>query len=275
MLNSAAGVMLPSAIAPPMSTIRPGRDAALERERDVRQRADRDEQPVSGVTRSTRKSTACCSTGVAVAWRQHRAVEPALAVDVRGDVASSRTSGRSAPARDRHVRAAGELEHAERVVGRLLERLVAVDGRHAEQLDLGAREREQERDRVVVARVAVEETGDRSSSLRRRSSPGAIVIASISAAVGSDGCAPKREAAIAPAAQARRSASSRVAALEQRDEQAGGERVAGGRAVDGVDLRRLGARHLLPVLEQHRALGAERERDQAVAAARAPRARSG
>ena len=96
--------------------------------------------------------------------------------------------------RDRNVLAADEREHAERVVGRLLERLVAVHGGDADELDLGARQREQERDRVVVAGIAVEDDW--------------IVIArsisSTSAAVGSDGCAPKREAAIAPAAQARR-----------------------------------------------------------------------
>ena len=57
-----------------------------------------------------------------------------------------------------------------------------------------------------------------------------------------------------------------ISALEQRDEQAGREGVARGGAVDGVDLRRLGARHLLPVVEQQRALGAERHRHEAVAA---------
>ena len=57
------------------------------------------------------------------------------------------------------------------------------------------------------------------------------------------------------------------AALEQRDEQAGGERVAGGRAVDGLHRRRRGAGDLLPALEQDGALGAERQRRQAVVAA--------
>ena len=57
-----------------------------------------------------------------------------------------------------------------------------------------------------------------------------------------------------------------VAALEQRDEQARGEGVAGGGAVDDLDLRRRRARHLLAVLEQDRALGAERERDETVGA---------
>ena len=79
-------------------------------------------------------------------------------------------------------------------------------------------------------------------------------IASTSAAAGNDGCAPCREAASAPAAHARRSASS-DSTLEQRNEEAGGERVAGRRSVDGVDLRRSSARHLFPALEEHGALG--------------------
>ena len=90
-------------------------------------------------------------------------------------------------------------------------------------------------------------------------------IASTSSAVGSDGCAPNRDAASAPAAQARRRASSRLAALEQRDQQTGGERVAGRGAVDDLHWRRRRARDLLPVLQQHGALGAERERDEPVA----------
>jgi hypothetical protein len=73
--------------------------------------------------------------------------------------------------RDRDVAATRELEHAERVRRRLLERLVAGDGRDGPQLDLRARQREQDRDRVVVARVAVEEDRGRSGDavpLRRR-----------------------------------------------------------------------------------------------------------
>ena len=185
---------------------------------------------------------------------QLRPVEPALAVDVRGDVqlAHERPVGARG---DRDVGAAGEREHAERVVGRLLERLVAGE--------------------VVTPTSSSSGLASASSSAIASSCPGSqsrmtrgrhrASIASTSAAVGSDGCAPKRDAASAPAAHARRSASSRLAALEQRDEQAGGERVAGGGAVDGVDLRRLGARDLLAVLEQHRALGAERDGDEAVA----------
>jgi hypothetical protein len=58
---------------------------------------------------------------------------------------------------DRHVGPADVVKDADRVRGRLLERLVAGNGGHAEQPDLGAGERQQQRDRVVVAGVAVED----------------------------------------------------------------------------------------------------------------------
>ena len=63
----------------------------------------------------------------------------------------------------------------------------------ADQLDLRAREREQERNGVIVPRVAIDENGRRH----------AATSASTSRAVGSDGWAPGRDAAITPAAQAR------------------------------------------------------------------------
>ena len=150
--------------------------------------------------RSARKSTACSVDRASLrraAGRGRRGRSPR---GRRAATNGSRRSGRSAPAATGTSLAPDELEHPERVRGRLLERLVARDGRDAEQLDLRAREGEQERDRVVVPGVAVEEDRDRSR---------ARVSSSTSAAVGSDGCAPGREAAIAPAAQARRSASSR------------------------------------------------------------------
>jgi hypothetical protein len=43
----------------------------------------------------------------------------------------------------RNVAASHVIEHANRVRGRLLERLIARHGRHAEQLELGTTEREQ------------------------------------------------------------------------------------------------------------------------------------
>ena len=157
-LNSAAGVMFPSAIAPPISTIR--RAGAIPRsseQRDVRERPERDERTVSGVTCSARKSTALWATGSearcggapARRGRSRRGRAPRRA--------SSRVSGRSAPAATGTSSRPDEREHVQRVVGRLLERLVAVHGRDAEQLDLGACQRQQERDRVVVARIAVDD----------------------------------------------------------------------------------------------------------------------
>src|SRR5919201_4679577 len=93
--------------------------------------------------------------GGAARRREGRTVQPALAVDVGGD--EGLTAKRALRAgRDGYVGAADELEHLQRVRARLLQGLVAVDGGDAEQLDLGAREREQKGDRVVVAGVAVE-----------------------------------------------------------------------------------------------------------------------
>ena len=102
------------------------------------------------------KATASIEAGRGRRLRQRRPVQPALAVDVRGD--DELPLERPVRAgRDRDVGPADELEHPQRVRGRLLQRLVAVRRRHAEELDLGAREREQQRDRVVVPGVAVED----------------------------------------------------------------------------------------------------------------------
>ena len=232
MLNSAAGVRLPSPIEPPIRTIRSGRASGCS--------ASSSATFVSGpvgtsVSLPSRRADLVgeevdrmLGPRGAARRRQVGAVEAGLAVHVRRDVALAHE--RPVGARvDRDVAAARELEHAQRVRRRLVERLVAGDGRDADELELGRGEREQERDRVVVTGVAVEDD-------RRRSH--AASIASTSAAVGRDGCAPSRDAASAPAAHARRSASSRGAPLEQRDDEAGGERVAGRGAVDGVDPRR-------------------------------------
>ena len=124
MLNSAAGVMFPSAIAPPMSTIRAGRMPRSSASATFVS-GPTGTSTVSGPTCSTRKSTAVLLDGLGRARRQVRPVEAALAVDVRGDVqlADERPVGAH---RDGDVLAADEREHPQRVVGRLLERLVAV-----------------------------------------------------------------------------------------------------------------------------------------------------
>ena len=69
----------------------------------------------------------------------------------------ARISGRAAPAATGTSSRPEVVEHADRVGGRLLQRLVTGHGGHAEQPDLGAGQREQQRDRVVVAGVAVED----------------------------------------------------------------------------------------------------------------------
>ena len=217
----------------------PGRD---QRDRLVRG-ADRVGDEVDGVPRRPARSSA----------RQRRAVHAALAVDVLGDerLAAERAGGADG---DRHVGPADELEQLQRVDRRLLERLVAMDGRDADELDLRAREREQERDRVVVAGVAVEDDLH-----------GASIVVYLAPAVGSDGCAPgprRGERAGRAGAAQRLVARSRPRAARRARQAVNASPAAVPSTASTA--RRRGAGDLLPVLEQHRALGAERERGQAV-----------
>ena len=151
---------------------------------------------------------------------------------------------------DRDVAAARDFERDERVAGRLVERLVARHGRDADQLDLRRGEREQDRDRVVVTGVAVDD------DLRAHRS------ASTSSAVGSEVWAPKRDAASAPAAHARRRASSRErpssSDTTRQAVNASPAAVPSTTSTAGGSARR----HLLPVLEEDCALGAECETDE-------------
>ena len=135
-------------------SVRPRVGVAGEQQRDVRQRPDGDQRRARGVP--AEEVDGVLLERRPLRRRQVGAVEPGLTVDVRGDerLADERPVGAR---RDRDVVAADEVEDADRVRGRLLERLVAGDGRHAEELHLGAREREEQRDRVVVAGVAVEQ----------------------------------------------------------------------------------------------------------------------
>ena len=155
MLNSAAGVMFPSPMAPPISTIRAGRMP----------RSSASATFVSGPTGTSTVSgrhvldeevDSVLGDGLRRALRQLRPVHAALAVDVRGDVGLALERA-VRPHRDRHVLPAHEREHAERVVRRLVERLVPVDGRDADEIDLRARERKQERDRIVVPGIAIDD----------------------------------------------------------------------------------------------------------------------
>ena len=163
MLNSAAGVMFPSAIDPPITTMRsmPAPPLRSSRSGDVRERPRRHERDRQRAVRDRPQHEVDSALVERPATRgcERRAVEAALAVHVRcdGEIAHERlrcTRG------DGDVLASGEVEHADRVRRRLLERLVAVHGRDREQLELRARDGEQQRDRVVVARIAVEDDRD-------------------------------------------------------------------------------------------------------------------
>ena len=225
-------------------------------ERDVRERAERDERRLRRhvLERGSRRRAA--ATGSEARGGQLGPVEAALAVHVRGDVQlADAAAGRRPAATGTSPRpTSASTRSALSVVfsSVWLPCTVVTPTRSTSGLASASRSA------IASSWPGVAVDDDRGVIARS--------IASTSAAVGRDGCAPKREAASAPAAQARPQRLLALAALEQRDEQAGGERVAGGSAVDGVDLRRLGTRDLLAVLEQDRALGAERERDEAVAA---------
>src|SRR5262249_53373664 len=86
-----------------------------------------------------------------------------------------------------------ELEDPQRVRRRLVERLVAGDGRQRDERGLRRGEREQDRDGVVVAGIAVEDH----------------IHEKTSSSVGIASCAPICAATQAPAVQAKRSALSR------------------------------------------------------------------
>ena len=129
-----------------------------EQQRDVRQRADRDERdlplPLPDLLGEERHGVLLDRR--ARGRRQLRAVEPGLAVHVRRDVLLS-YEGCGGAARHGHVAAADELEQAQGVRRCLLDRLVARDSGDADKVELRRCEREQQGDRVVVTRVAVED----------------------------------------------------------------------------------------------------------------------
>ena len=70
------------------------------------------------------------------------------------------SSGRAAPARDRHVGAAGGLEHGEGVAHDVVERGVAADARHGAQVEAGVQRGEEQGAGVVDAGVDVEDDGE-------------------------------------------------------------------------------------------------------------------
>ena len=119
-----------------------------ERDR-LRARGDRPLHEVDGVLTERRPARR----------GQRRAVETAFAVDVGRD-GELPDEGPIGARRDGNIGAAGEVEHPKGVRRRLLERLVPVHDGHAEHVELGACEREEQRDRVVVPRIAVEDDRD-------------------------------------------------------------------------------------------------------------------
>ena len=72
-------------------------------------------------------------------------------------VSISRTSGRAEPAANGHADDPGDAGDRQRVARDLVERLVAHDGRDADQFDLGAAPGQHHRDGVVVPGIAVED----------------------------------------------------------------------------------------------------------------------
>ena len=94
------------------------------------------------------------------------AVEAALAVDVGGRVQLAAQRARRAGG-DRHVADAGQRADLQRVLGDRLEGAVAADRRDRPQVGERAAGREEDRERVVVAGVAVED--DRDAHVLRRS----------------------------------------------------------------------------------------------------------
>ena len=123
---------------------------------------------VSRSNRSHAPPPACAKAG------EVRAVEPGLAVHVRGDVpfAHERTVGAR---RHRDLGTSDVIEDADGVCGRLLERLIAGHRGDAEQVHFRAGEGEEQRDRVVMTRIAVED--DVGHALRVRTRPPVGLIA--------------------------------------------------------------------------------------------------
>ena len=255
MLNSAAGVRLPSPIAPPIRMIRSGRASGCV--------ANASPTFVSGPVATSvalRGGTELLGEildgvlrlGLVARGRQVGPVESGLAVHVRCDVTLPHERRVGAGVHG-DVAAACELEHAQRVGGCLVERLVARDGRHSDELDLRRGEREEDGDRVVVPGIAVEDDGG------RRHAPS---IASSSRGSGERRlrAEPRRGEGTGRAGAAKRLVAR--ALLEQRHDEARCEGVTGCRPVDGVDGWRRGASDLDAVFEQRRALGAVGDRDE-------------
>jgi len=132
-----------------------------DREREVRQRSGCDEGDFAGGVGADRVDDdvhAVPRVCDQARCREHGTVEPGLAVGLDGRL--RRAHERPVAARrDRHIPEPCDGRDGQRVAGDLLEGLVAGDGRHRDQIDIGVACGEEERDGIVVAGVAVEEDG--------------------------------------------------------------------------------------------------------------------
>ena len=214
---------------------------------------------------SARKSAACCPSGSRLGGGRSGPSSP-VSPWTYAATCGSRTSGAAAPAAtgtsSRPTKSRTRIAFA--VV--FAQRLVAGDRRNAEHLQLGRREREQQRDRVVVPGIAVEQ--DRRRHQRREYRVHLVRRRQRRLRAEARG---RDRARSAGTAQRLRP----LAPLEQRDDERRRERIAGRRPVDRRDLRRRRARDLLPVLEEDGALGAQRQRDEPALRPDRARARSG
>lgn len=93
-----------------------------------------------------------------VGWRQVGAVEPGLAVDVRRGVEIA-AQWPVTSRRDWHGGESGQRANAAGVERGLVQRLVPGDGGNGAKIDGRAGGREQDRQRIVVAWVAVDHDG--------------------------------------------------------------------------------------------------------------------
>ena len=104
-------------------------------------------------------STACSGTALAVAGWSGR-TDTRLAVDLgrSNDLAEQRPRGALG---DRDVVPAIGMQEPQRVLGAMPDIGVAADRRHGQDVELRARQREPDRQRVVQARVAVDDQRQR------------------------------------------------------------------------------------------------------------------
>ena len=110
---------------------------------------------------------------------QVRAFESAGAVDIRGDVQrSQQRAGGSGGHRD--VRPAHQRQHAKRVASGGIEARVAGHRRDREQIQLGASQRDDDRQGIVVAWVAIEDQRDPGRHLASMREPRAMLYDALS-----------------------------------------------------------------------------------------------